>query len=74
VTGRVFGSYGYRYVRWSEPAHEVVLESDGPWALDRLFEQFPQTMALGSRANATYVTRLSGSTPPNRAETPGPGR
>jgi NAD(P)-dependent dehydrogenase (short-subunit alcohol dehydrogenase family) len=47
VTGRVFGSYGYQYVRWSEPAHEVVLASDGPWDLDRLFEQFPHTLGEG---------------------------
>ena len=47
VTGRVFGSYGYRYARWSEPAHEAVLESDGPWDLDRLFERFPATLGAG---------------------------
>jgi 3-oxoacyl-[acyl-carrier protein] reductase len=47
VTGRVFGSYGFRYARWSEPAHEAVLESDGPWDLDRLFDQFPATLGTG---------------------------
>jgi len=47
VTGRIFGSYGYRYTRWSEPMHEVVLESDGPWDLDRLFDQFPATLGAG---------------------------
>jgi hypothetical protein len=74
VTGRVFGSYGYRYVRWSEPAHEVVLESDGPWALDRLFEQFPQTIGAGlapERDRRHPLERLDAF---YRAETPGPGR
>jgi hypothetical protein len=47
VTVRVFGSYGYQYVRWSEPTHEAVLESDGPWDLDRLFKQFPRTLGKG---------------------------
>jgi len=47
VTGRIFGSYGYRYTRGSEPMHEVVLESDGPWDLDRLFDQFPATLGAG---------------------------
>jgi NAD(P)-dependent dehydrogenase (short-subunit alcohol dehydrogenase family) len=47
VTGRVFGAYGHRYVRWGEPVHEAVLESDGPWDLDRLFEEFPRTLGGG---------------------------
>jgi 3-oxoacyl-[acyl-carrier protein] reductase len=47
VTGRIFGSYGYRYARWSEPVHEAVLESDGPWDLGRLFEEFPRTLGDG---------------------------
>jgi 3-oxoacyl-[acyl-carrier protein] reductase len=47
VSGRVFGSYGHRYIRWSEQVHEAVLESDGPWSLESLFERFPQTLGDG---------------------------
>jgi NAD(P)-dependent dehydrogenase (short-subunit alcohol dehydrogenase family) len=47
ISGRVFGSYGYKYVRWSEREHERVLESDGPWDLDRVFEAFPDTLGEG---------------------------
>lgn len=47
ITGRIFGAYGYRYLRWSEPEHERVLYSDGPWDLDRLFAEFPQTLGEG---------------------------
>lgn len=47
ITGRIFGSYGYQYLRWSEPKHERVLLSDGPWDLDRLFAEFPQTLGEG---------------------------
>jgi len=47
ITGRIFGAYGYRYLRWSEPEHERVLFSDGPWDLDRLFAEFPQTLGEG---------------------------
>ena len=27
--------------------HEAVLESDGPWDVDRLFEEFPRTLGEG---------------------------
>lgn len=47
ITGRIFGAYGYRYLRWSEPKHDRVLLSDGPWDLDRLFTEFPQTLGEG---------------------------
>jgi NAD(P)-dependent dehydrogenase (short-subunit alcohol dehydrogenase family) len=47
VTGRIFGSHGFQYVRWSEPIHEASLSSDGPWDLDWLFEQFPSTIGEG---------------------------
>ncbi len=49
ISGRIFGSYGYRYIRWSEPHHEVSLESrdGGPWDLDHLFEHFEQTLGEG---------------------------
>lgn len=44
ISGRIFGSYGYRYLLWSEPDHERTLWSDGPWDIDRLFDQFPLTL------------------------------
>lgn len=49
ISGRVFGSYGYTYIRWSEPAHETFLESrdNGPWDLDYLFERFNETLGKG---------------------------
>jgi hypothetical protein len=47
VTGRIFGSYGYRYIRWSEHVHEAELQSPGPWDLSWLFEVFPQTLGHG---------------------------
>ncbi|MFC1895961.1 SDR family NAD(P)-dependent oxidoreductase [Thermodesulfobacteriota bacterium] len=47
ISGRIFGSYGFRYIRWSEPKHERILESDGPWDLDRLFQEFPGILGEG---------------------------
>ena len=47
ISGRIFGAYGYKYILWSEPVHERTLESDGPWDLDRLFEDFPKTLGEG---------------------------
>jgi NAD(P)-dependent dehydrogenase (short-subunit alcohol dehydrogenase family) len=47
ISGRIFGSYGFNYIRWSEPKHERVLESDGPWDLDRVFREFPKTLGEG---------------------------
>ena len=47
ISGSVFGSYGYRYVRWSERHHEQVLDSDGPWDVDRLFADFAGTIGRG---------------------------
>jgi len=49
ISGRIFGSYGYKYIRWSEPHHECVLESkdNGPWDLDHVFEHFEETLAKG---------------------------
>ena len=49
ISGRIFGSYGYKYIRWSEPLHECVLESkdNGPWDLDHVFEHFEETLAKG---------------------------
>ena len=49
ISGRIFGSYGYKYIRWSEPHYECVLESkdNGPWDLDHVFEHFEETLAKG---------------------------
>ncbi len=49
ISGRIFGSYGYQYIRWSEPCHEAVLESrdNGPWDLDYVFSHFSKTLGKG---------------------------
>ena len=49
ISGRAFGSYGYQYIRWSEPRHECELNSrdDGPWDVDYVFEHFAETLAKG---------------------------
>ena len=73
VTGRIFGSYGYRYARWSEPVHEAVLESDGPWDLDRLFEAFPPTLGEGlspDRDLRHLVAELEGLQPSQPPSSP----
>ncbi|MBQ75719.1 MAG: hypothetical protein CMQ20_11960 [Gammaproteobacteria bacterium] len=46
ISGRIFGSYGYKYIRWSEPCHEVDLRSrdNEPWDLDYLFSRFSETL------------------------------
>jgi len=49
ISGRIFGSYGYQYIRWSEPRHECTLDSkdNGPWDLDHVFEHFEETLGKG---------------------------
>jgi len=49
ISGRVFGSYGFNYIRWSEPRHEATLESrnNGPWDLDHVFAHFSETLGKG---------------------------
>ena len=44
ISGRIFGAYGFKYIRWSEPHHERELTSPGPWQIDELFAQFPRTL------------------------------
>ena len=44
ISGSVFGSYGWRYVRWSDRHHEQVLDSPGPWNVDALFDRFGETL------------------------------
>ena len=46
VTGRMFGSYGYRYVRWSDE-EQAVLEERRALGLDRLFEEFRERSGEG---------------------------
>lgn len=47
ISGRIFGSYGFQYIRWSEPKHEATLDSEGPWQTDHLFDHFDQTLGKG---------------------------
>lgn len=46
ISGRIFGSYGFKYIRWSEPQHEVSLTSnlDNAWDIDYVFSEFPNTL------------------------------
>jgi hypothetical protein len=70
VTGRVFGSYGYRYARWSEPVHEAILETEGPWDLDRLFEQFRDTLGKGVSPESDLRHAVAGIDAMHRSPTP----
>jgi NAD(P)-dependent dehydrogenase (short-subunit alcohol dehydrogenase family) len=47
ISGRIFGSYGCHHIRWSEPAHERALDSDGPWDLDDVFARFSESLGEG---------------------------
>lgn len=47
ISGRIFGAYGFKYIRWSEPHHERALETEGSWDLDDVFERFPETLGEG---------------------------
>ena len=47
ISGRIFGAYGFKYIRWSEPHHERVLETESAWDLDDVFERFPETLGEG---------------------------
>ncbi|MGI9328401.1 MAG: SDR family oxidoreductase [Pseudomonadales bacterium] len=47
ISGRIFGAYGYKYIRWSEPHHECAMETEDAWDLDDVFERFPQTLGAG---------------------------
>jgi len=47
ISGRIFGAYGFKYIRWSEPHHERALETAGAWDLDDLFEKFPESLGQG---------------------------
>tara|TARA_A100001037_G_scaffold148334_1_gene133936 strand:- start:2516 stop:3472 length:957 start_codon:yes stop_codon:yes gene_type:complete len=47
ISGRIFGSYGYQYIRWSEPHHERTLDSDGAWDLEDVYARFSDTLGEG---------------------------
>lgn len=49
ISGRIFGSYGFKYIRWSEPRHEASLSSnhDDKWDIDYVFSEFPKTLGAG---------------------------
>ncbi|MQG21312.1 MAG: SDR family NAD(P)-dependent oxidoreductase [SAR202 cluster bacterium] len=60
ITGRMFGSSGWTYRLYSDESTVRHLYSPGPWDMDKLFEQMPQTLAEGMEAvkgfNAADVT------------------
>ena len=58
ISGRIFGSYGFQYIRWSEPIHETTLKSDGPWDIDHLFEHFDQTLGKGLSLESDLQWRM----------------
>ena len=45
----IFGSYGFKYIRWSEPRHEASLSSnhDDKWDIDYVFSEFSKTLGAG---------------------------
>ena len=49
ISGRIFGSYGFKYIRWSEPRHEATLTSnqEDNWDIDYVFNEFPSTLGEG---------------------------
>jgi len=47
ITGRIFGAYPRKYVRWSEPYHEREVEYEGSWDIDALFDLFPEKLGDG---------------------------
>lgn len=47
ISGRIFGAYGFKYIRWSEPHHERALETEDAWDLDDVFERFSETLGEG---------------------------
>ena len=47
ITGRIFGAYPNKYIRWSEPEHDRVVEYEGSWDIDELFSIFPEKLGDG---------------------------
>ena len=50
ISGRVVGASGYQIQLYSDMHVERQIFSDGPWDIDRLFEQAPQTLFAGLEA------------------------
>jgi 3-oxoacyl-[acyl-carrier protein] reductase len=67
VSGSVFGSYGYRYVRWSDRHHEQELLSAGPWDVDRLFAEFGDTLGRGRSIEQDLPLALTDIERPDRS-------
>lgn len=67
ISGSVFGSYGYRYVRWSDRHHEQVLESNGPWDVDRLFAEFGGTLGRGRSLEKDLPLALANVNRPDKS-------
>ena len=46
ISGRIFGSYGFKYIRWSEPRHDASMASNAEesWDLDYVFNEFSKTL------------------------------
>ena len=47
ISGRIFGAYPNKYIRWSEPHHEREIQYQGAYDLDRLFADFPKLLGDG---------------------------
>lgn len=47
ISGRIFGAYPKKYIRWSEPVHERVVDYEGNWDIDTLFAEFPDKLGDG---------------------------
>jgi len=47
ISGRIFGSYPNKYVRWSEPEHDRIVEYEGDFDVDEFFNIFPDTLGEG---------------------------
>jgi NAD(P)-dependent dehydrogenase (short-subunit alcohol dehydrogenase family) len=55
ISGRIFGAYPNKYVRWSEPEHDRVVDYEGAWDIDELFAIFPDKLGDGlSLDNLAY--------------------
>ena len=47
ISGRIFGAYPNKYVRWSEPEHDRTVDYEGSWDIDELFKIFPEKLGDG---------------------------
>jgi NAD(P)-dependent dehydrogenase (short-subunit alcohol dehydrogenase family) len=46
VTGQCFGASGYRIMRYRHITADKILYNEGPWNIDRLFEQLKSTLLV----------------------------